>query len=60
MTSNPNTPMSKDDVKRFYDTLARQMRGEHTLQEREMYHKAKESYEEILKNNGGKNPILGF
>ncbi|MDE6498230.1 MAG: hypothetical protein K2L21_06180 [Muribaculaceae bacterium] len=57
---NPNTPMSEDDVKRFYDNLERQMRGEHTRQERELYDKAKESYETILQNNGGKNPILGY
>jgi len=60
LPTNPNPPMSRNDVRRFRANVSRQIRGEFTPRERELYHFAKETYETILKNNGGKNPILGF
>lgn len=51
--------MTNADVMRFHNRLARRMRGDFTRHERAMYDQAKHTYESILKNNGGKNPILG-
>lgn len=58
--SNPNQPMSREDIKRFRSGIARRMSGDFTPQERERYNRAKNTYDVIIKNNGGKNPILGI
>lgn len=60
LPSNPNAPMSRDDVRRFRTKVVRQIRGEFSPRERKLYREAKETYEMILKNNGGRNPIIGF
>ena len=56
--SNPNPPMTNADVMRFHNRMARRMRGEFTQHELALYEQAKRTYEHILKNNGGKNPIF--
>lgn len=58
--SNPNPPMTREEVNNFHREMARRMRGEFTPQERERFSRAKSTYEAILKSNGGKNPILGY
>lgn len=58
--SNPNQPMTSEDIKRFRSGIARRMRGDFTPQERNYLKRAKDSYDAIIKNNGGKNPILGI
>lgn len=58
--SNPNPPMTREEIKRFRHELARRMRGEFTPSERERFNKANNTYNAIINNNGGKNPILGY
>ncbi|MDE6715220.1 MAG: hypothetical protein K2J74_01930 [Muribaculaceae bacterium] len=60
VTNNSSTLMSKEDVKRFCDNVSRHMKKEYTGAERMRFEQAKKTYESIIKNNGGKNPILGF
>lgn len=60
VTNNSNTLMSKEDVKRFCDNVSRHMKGEYTGTERQRFEQAKKTYDTIIKNNGGKNPIFGF
>ena len=57
--SNPNPPMSQRDVRRFYSNMYRLLKGDLTPREIALYNTAKETYETIIRNNGGKNPILG-
>lgn len=52
--------MTREEIMRFRREMARRMRGEFTPREREHYSRAKTTYETILNNNGGKNPILGY
>ncbi len=59
LPSISNPPMTDEDVRRFYARLKRQMEGDFTPSEREQYKRAKRAYETVLRNNGGKNPILG-
>lgn len=56
--SNSNPHMTKEDVCRFRSEMARRMRGERTGKEIERLIHAKKSYDIILKNNGGHNPIF--
>lgn len=58
--SNPNPPMSTEDVNRFRRVMRRRMRGEFTTREREIFERAKRNYEILINHNGGKNPILGY
>ncbi len=58
--SNPNPPMTREEVEHFHREMARKMNGDFTPRERELYERAKQTYEIILKNNGGKNPFFEF
>lgn len=57
LTSCPQ--MSKNDVQKFCSNMARYMKGNVTTRERKLYKDATKTYETVLKNNGGKNPIFG-
>lgn len=57
--SNPNPPMSREEVKNFHAKMSRRMRGDYTLTERQQIRRIKQVYTDILKSNGGKNPLLG-
>ncbi len=52
--------MTREEVRRFRNEMTRRMRGDFTPRERENIIKAKNNYNEIIRRNGGKNPILGF
>lgn len=43
---------------RFQRDMARRMRGEFTPEEKERLKRAQSSYQIILKNHGGKNPLF--
>ncbi len=58
--SNPNPPMKKSEVEHFRLEMARRMRGDLTPQERHRIEQANETYNTIMKRNGGKNPLFGF
>ena len=58
--SNPNPPMTREEVRHFHSEMSRKMNGDFTPRERKLYQMAKNNYEIILKNNGGKNPIFGL
>lgn len=58
--SNPNPPMSHEDVDRFRENLLRRLRGDYTRREKELYERRKKTYNEYMKANGGKNPIFDF
>lgn len=58
--SIPNPLMTREDVTNFRREIARRMRGEFTPQERMRYVRAENAYKAVIKNNGGKNPILGY
>ncbi len=60
ISSNQNPPMTREEVRRFRNEMTRRMRGDFTPRERENIIKAKNNYNEIIRRNGGKNPILGF
>lgn len=57
--SNPNPPMSKEEIRQFLLKISRRIKGEVSPNERENFESAKRSYESYMKLNGGKNPILG-
>ena len=50
--SNPNPPMTREEVEHFHREMARKMNGDFTPRERELYERAKQTYEIILKNKG--------
>ena len=52
--------MTRKEVKHFHDEMARKMSGNFTPRERELYHRAKETYDTYMKANGGKNPFFGL
>ena len=56
--SSPNPTMTREEIKHFQAQMSRKMKGAFTPYERELYNRAKESYDLILKNNGGKNPFF--
>ncbi len=58
--SNTNPQMTIEDIRRFRKEIARRMRGDLTEEERTRWRQAQETYNTIIQNNGGKNPILGF
>ncbi|MBD5215098.1 MAG: hypothetical protein HDS78_01030 [Bacteroidales bacterium] len=62
--SIPNPPMDRDDVARFRRELEKHLRGEYTPEERREIEqrkvRAEANAKRIIKNSGGKNPILGY
>ncbi|MBD5219929.1 MAG: hypothetical protein HDS72_06830 [Bacteroidales bacterium] len=62
--SIPNPPMDRDDVARFRRELEKHLRGEYTPEERREFEqrkvRAEANAKRIIKNSGGKNPILGY
>jgi len=55
-----NPKMTREEVMRFLSEMSRRMSGNLTPLERDRSKHAKETYNAIIKNNGGKNPILGY
>ncbi len=60
ITSNPNPPMTREEVMRFRAEMSRKMKGDFTPRERELHRKAKETYDAYMKANGGKNPFFSL
>ena len=62
--SIPNPTMTQDEIRQFRLEMLRRMKGNFTEEERCAAQKRKRRMEEvanrIMKNNGGKNPILGY
>lgn len=62
--TNPNPPMSKMDVARFAVVMRRALTNSYTPRQRqrieEMKVKMKLVSAIIRKNNGGKDPLLGY
>lgn len=62
--TNPNPPMSKMDVARFAVVMRRALTNSYTPRQRqrieEMKVKMKLVSAIIKKNNGGKDPLLGY
>lgn len=62
--SIPNPTMTQDEIRQFRLEMLRRMKGNFTEEERRAAQKRKIRMEEvanrIMKNNGGKNPILGY
>lgn len=56
--------MTQDEIRQFRLEMLRRMKGNFTEEERRAAQKRKRRMEEvanrIMKNNGGKNPILGY
>ena len=56
--------MDKDDISRFRENLEKHLRGDFTMDERKQNEDKKErsrsNAKRIIKNCGGKNPILGY
>ncbi len=62
--SIPNPPMDKDDVVRFHRNLEKYLRSDFSDDERqyieEHHARTKANAKRIIRNCGGKNPILGY
>ena len=62
--SIPNPPMDTEDISRFRKNLEKHLRKNFTLAERKQVEEKKErsmiNANRIIKNCGGKNPILGY
>ncbi len=62
--SIPNPPMDRDDVARFRSKLEKHLRGELNSKERHQLElnnlRSEANVKKIIKNCGGKNPILGY
>ena len=62
--SIPNPPMGRDDVARFRRNLEKHLRGDFSAEERhrieERKARAKANVKRIIRNCGGKNPLLGY
>lgn len=62
--SVPNPPMDRDDVDRFRRDLEKYLRGDFSDEERREIElrkaRAEANVKRIIKNSGGKNPILGY
>lgn len=52
--------MSREEIKHFHAEMSRKMNGEFTPRERELYEKAKGTYDLYMKANGGKNPFFSL
>lgn len=52
--------MTMREIEHFRAKLSRRLRGQLTKREQEQLDSAKETYNTIIENNGGKNPLLGF
>lgn len=59
ITSNPNPPMKRFEIEKFKSDIARRMNGDFTPQELKRFKEAEETYQIIIKRNGGKNPLFG-
>lgn len=58
--SNPSPHMNSEDLAKFRNGINRRLSGNFTTHEKELFVRAKMTYDEIIRTNGGKNPILGF
>lgn len=62
--SNPNPPMSRRDVLRFGIIMYKALNNDYTPRQRERIEQRKAEIkragEIVRKNNGGKDPILGY
>ena len=62
--SVPNPPMDLEDVSRFRENLEKHLRGDFTsterIQQEEKKKRSRRNVKRIIKNCGGKNPILGY
>ncbi len=62
--SVPNPPMGFEDVARFIAIVSKSFKGNHTPEERARIEARKKEMKRISeivkKNNGGKDPILGY
>lgn len=62
--SIPNPPMGRDDVARFRRNLEKHLRGDFSAEERhrieERKARTKANVKRIIRNCGGKNPLLGY
>lgn len=60
----PDPPMDKEDVMRFRKILQKHLDDDFSVSERKRLEehetKSKENIARIIKNSGGKNPILGY
>ncbi len=55
-----NPKLTREEVMRFLSEMSRRMSGNLTPLERDRTKHAEETYNAIIKNNGGKNSILGY
>ena len=62
--SIPNPPMGREDVARFRRNLEKHLRGDFSAEERhrieERNARTKANAKRIIRNCGGKNPLLGY
>lgn len=62
--TNPNPPMTRRDVVRFAITMRKALENDYTPRQRARIEREKAEmkrvFEIIKKNNGGKDPILGY
>ena len=62
--SIPNPPMDREDVARFRRNLEKHLRGDFSAEERHRIEERKARTEanvkRIIRNCGGKNPLLGY
>lgn len=62
--SIPNPPMDRDDVARFRRNLEKHLQGDFSAEERhrieERKARTKANVKRIIRNCGGKNPLLGY
>lgn len=58
--SNPNPPMTHDEVLHFTREMTRQLQGNLTARERELLARRDDIYNAIIEANGGRNPLLGI
>ena len=60
----PNPPMSQEDVSRFRRNLEKHLRGLFSPEERHRFEernaRTKANAKRIIRNCGGKNPLLGY
>ena len=58
--SNPNPPMTREEIKKFRAEMSRRMKGDFTPRELQLAKSRNEVYQTILKRNGGKNPLFSL
>ena len=60
----PNPPMDSADISRFRSNLEKHLRGEFSPEEQkqkeELSKRTQLNANRIIKNSGGKNPLLGY